>query len=75
MTRHRYPELVREAIVMLTGAGLVGDVDLDGRHYKVHWRVNGHKRSLIISKTPSGPHALVNSRTTLKRLLRQDGRL
>jgi hypothetical protein len=71
MNRRRQPVIIREAVAALNGC--VADVDLDGRHVKVTWTANGRRRLLIISKTPSDSRAAANSRSALRRLLREEG--
>jgi hypothetical protein len=70
----RPPVSVREAIAVLTERGHVADVDLDGAHFKVRWTANGRRHLLVISRSPSIRRAAVESRATLRRLLREEGR-
>lgn len=74
MTRRRHPSSVREAVVALADHGHVADIDVDGAHFKVRWTVNGHKHLLVISRSPSDRHSHANSRTLLRRLLREEER-
>ena len=68
----RHSPLVREAVIVLAERGFAADIDLGGRHCKVSWLQNGHRRLLVISKTPSSRYAAISSRATLQRLLREE---
>jgi hypothetical protein len=69
----RHSDLVREAVVALAAAGHAADVDLGGAgHWKVRWTQNGRRRLLVISRSPGSCFAAVQSRATLRRLLREE---
>jgi hypothetical protein len=73
MSRRRSP-LVDDAVAVLSASGHAADVDLDGAHIKVRWVANGRKHLLVIARTPSDRRACANSRSALRRLLRQEER-
>jgi hypothetical protein len=74
MTR-RYSPLVREAISILGDRGYAVDLDLDGAHLKVRWLGrNGRQHLLVLSRSRSDRRTVLNSRTVLRRLLRQEER-
>lgn len=74
MMSRRHPPTVREAVAVLAEYGHVADIDLDGKHLKVEWTANGRRHLLVISKSPSDHRSIANSRSTLRRLLRQEER-
>jgi hypothetical protein len=74
MTR-RHPSLVREAIAFLGDNGYAADLNLDGAHLKVRWLGrSGRQHLLVLSRSPSDRRASMNSRATLRRLLREEER-
>ncbi|MFZ0603497.1 MAG: hypothetical protein WAN05_19475 [Roseiarcus sp.] len=74
MTRLRYPALVREAIAILSEHGHAVDLDLDGKHLKVRWIIDGKPHLFIVSRSPSDRRSKANSRAVLRRLLREEER-
>ena len=60
--------LVDEAVTLLIERG-VKPVVKQGRHYKVQWMDSGHRRLLVIARTPSDFRAMRNNRAILRRLL------
>jgi hypothetical protein len=75
MTRCRPPVLIREAVAALSAHGHSSvDVDLAGGHYKVTWTAAGRRHLLVLARSPSDRRAQANSRATLRRLLREEGR-
>ena len=74
MTRRRLSAPAREAVAVLAAHGHAADVDLDGKHLKICWVVDGRRHLLVISKSPSDRRAQIGSRVLLRRLLRQEGR-
>jgi hypothetical protein len=67
----RAREHVSDALAILATHGITPTVDSSGRHVKVRW-TDGHDRRfvLIIPQSPSDFRSRVNSRTLLRRLLR-----
>jgi hypothetical protein len=67
-------DLVREAVEMLIAAGRTPVVSNGGKYAKVSWVDNcGRRLTLVVSVSPSNHRARVNSRATLRRMLRASG--
>ena len=68
-------EALAEALAEIRRCGF--EPTVTGRkHHKIHWQNREGKRvTLVISRTPSSAHALRNSRTVLRRLLRKATRM
>lgn len=63
-------ELVRDAIQTLTAHGFAFSI-INGRHKKIKWTDDdGRHHALIVSRSPSDWRGQMNSRATLRRLLR-----
>jgi hypothetical protein len=70
MKRHR-SEFITDAIEMLTAAGAQPRISDGGRHIKVYWSDrHGHRRVMIVPRSPSDWRARANARAVLRRLLR-----
>jgi hypothetical protein len=67
--RLRHPDLMREAIAILSEHGHAVDLDLDGKHLKVRWIMDGKPHLFVVSRSPSDRRTQANSRATLRRLL------
>jgi hypothetical protein len=65
--------LVVEALDMLAKRGLVPVIGKRGKHVKIKWLDQGRTYLLIVSRTPSDWRTSLNSRATLRRLLRSNG--
>jgi hypothetical protein len=70
---NRAAELVHDAVVLLKSRGFVPIVSNGGRHLRIHWFDNGRRYTLYIPSTPSDYRARLNSRATLRRMLRNNG--
>jgi hypothetical protein len=67
----RRNDLVQEAVETLVAHGFTRIVSSGGKHLKISWVAAHHRRVLVISRSPSDWRARLNSRATLRRLLRQ----
>ena len=65
-------ELVADAIDMLTAAGFVPTVG-GRKHLIVSWFDHGRRYTLVVPASPGDRRARLNSRSTLRRLLRTGG--
>jgi hypothetical protein len=65
--------LVLEALNTLAARGLIPSVGTRGKHIKLCWFDHGRRYVLVISRSPSDHRAQLNSRTVLRRLLRNNG--
>jgi hypothetical protein len=67
----RARELVSDACAILAAHGFTATVDSSGRHLKIRWTdARGRQRFLVAPQTPSDFRTRLNSRATLRRLLR-----
>jgi hypothetical protein len=71
MSRRRKNDLVREAVETLIAHGFTPIVSSGGKRLKISWIAAHHRHVLVISRSPSDWRARLNSRATLRRLLRQ----
>jgi len=62
--------LVLEALNTLKARGLVPCVGKRGKHIKIRWVNQGRTFLLVVSHSPSDRNSQLNSRTILRRLLR-----
>jgi len=69
----RADELIRDAVEMLAARGFIPTVSNGGKHIKVCWFDHGRRYTLLISRSPSDHRARLQSRTVLRRLLRNNG--
>jgi hypothetical protein len=65
--------LVTEALAILAKRGLVPQIGKRGKHVKIFWIDQGRRFLLVVSKTPSDWRTSLNSRATLRRILRANG--
>jgi hypothetical protein len=70
---NRATELVHDAVSLLRARGFVPIVSNGGRHLRIRWFDNGRRYTLYIPSTPSDYRARLNSRATLRRILRSNG--
>jgi hypothetical protein len=70
---NRADELVHDAISLLRDRGFVPTVSNGGRHLRIRWFDSGRRYTLYIPSTPSDYRARLNSRATLRRMLRNNG--
>jgi hypothetical protein len=69
---NRAEELVADALALLHAHGHAPRIsESGGKHIKIRWLDAGRRYTLVISRTPSDLRARLNSRSTLKRLLRR----
>jgi len=61
--------LVLEALDTLKARGFIPVVKNGGKHIKVSWIDHGRRYLLVVSQSPSSPHAARRSRALLRRLL------
>jgi hypothetical protein len=70
---NRAAELVHDAVSLLRDRGFVPTVSNGGRHLRICWFDSGRRYTLYIPSTPSDHRARLNSRATLRRILRSNG--
>lgn len=70
MSRNEHTD---QAIDLLQDYGIKGWVEERGKHLAVVWKFKDKYRTLIASRTPSDHRSLLNNRTQLMRMLREDG--
>jgi hypothetical protein len=68
----RRNELVRQAVQVLTAHGFTPAVE-QGRHIKIRWFDGERRQQLIVSRSSSDHRALLNSLSTLRRIIRNSG--
>jgi excinuclease UvrABC helicase subunit UvrB len=68
----RRNEVLSQAIRILTEHGFMPVIE-QGRHIKVRWFDGERQQQLIVPCTPSDHRALLNSRSVLKRIIRNSG--
>jgi hypothetical protein len=74
MSRRRHSRFVEEAIATLGEHGHAADIDLAASgHIKIRWVANGQRRFLVLGASPSDRRADKDARSTLRRLLREEG--
>jgi hypothetical protein len=66
----RAAELVHDAVTLLRGHGFVPTVSNGGKHLRVRWFDHGRRYTLYVPASPSDHRARLNSRATLRRILR-----
>lgn len=71
---NRATELVHDAVTLLQRHGFVPTVSNGGKHVRVRWVDQGRRFTLYIPASPGDRHARLNSRATLRRILRNGGR-
>jgi hypothetical protein len=63
-------------IAELRAAGIYDyEVARNHKHPQIHWGVNGSRRYLAVSATPSDSYAATKARADVRRLLKADGLL
>jgi hypothetical protein len=74
VNRCRPPGIVREAVAALAERGHAVDVDVAGSgHIKISWEAGGRRVLFIVARNPGDRRADANARSTLRRLLREEG--
>jgi hypothetical protein len=62
--------LVDDAVNLLLARGFAPSVERRGRHQKIRWIDQGRRQILVVSRSSSDWRARLNSRATLRRILR-----
>jgi hypothetical protein len=71
MSHSRAEGLIADALSLLHAHGFVPSIQENGgKHVKIRWNDAGRRFTLVISRSPGDNYARLNSRATLKRLLR-----
>ena len=70
---NRATELVHDAVSLLQEHGFVPTVSNGGKHVRVRWFDRGRRYTLYIPASPSDQRSRLNSRATLRRILRSNG--
>jgi hypothetical protein len=70
---NRATELVHDAVSLLRDRGFVPTVSNGGKHVRVRWFDRGRRYTLYIPASPSDRRSRLNSRATLRRILRSNG--
>jgi len=70
---NRATELVDDAVNLLRARGFIPTVSNGGKHRKVSWFDHGRRYTLYIPASPSDQRSRLNSRATLRRILRSNG--
>jgi hypothetical protein len=70
---NRADELVHDAVSLLRDRGFVPTVSNGGKHVRVRWFDRGRRYTLYIPASPSDQRSRLNSRATLRRILRSTG--
>jgi hypothetical protein len=70
---NRATELVHDAVSLLQARGFIPTVSNGGKHVRVRWFDHGRRYTLYIPASPSDRRSRLNSRATLRRILRSNG--
>ena len=70
---NRASELVHDAVTLLQGHGFLPTVSNGSKHIRVRWFDRGRRYTLYIPASPSDRRSRLNSRATLRRILRSNG--
>jgi hypothetical protein len=70
---NRADELVHDAVSLLRDRGFVPTVSNGGKHVRVRWFDRGRRYTLYIPASPSDRRTRLNSRATLRRMMRNNG--
>ena len=70
---NRAAELVHDAVGLLRDRGFVPIISNGSKHVRVRWFDHGRRYTLYIPASPSDRRSRLNSRATLRRILRSNG--
>lgn len=68
-------DIVDMVVEELEAVGLKADVNKGGKHIKIQWQVMGKPRLFICPNTPSDHRSFLNSRSDIRKILRNDAQL